>query len=111
MLCVVSLLANLALYAGGQGMPASLLLLQLVATLGVCWHLSHGAKSISLRPAELAGRMLQVQETERQHLSRELHDDIGQLLTAAKMQLDWLQRRVPSDLQAHCGSAASSTTP
>lgn len=107
MLCGVSLLANLVLYAGGQSMPASLLLLQLVATLGVCWHLGHGAKSISLRPAELAGRMLQVQETERQHLSRELHDDIGQLLTAAKMQLDWLQRRVPGDLQAHCGSLRS----
>lgn len=107
MLCVVSLLANLALFTGGHGMPASLLLLQLVATLGVCWHLSHGAKSISLRPAELAGRMLKVQESERQHLSRELHDDIGQLLTAAKMQLEWLQRRVPNDLQAHCGSLRS----
>ncbi|WP_085674840.1 MULTISPECIES: sensor histidine kinase [unclassified Pseudomonas] len=107
LLCVMSLLANLVVFAGGHGMPASLLLLQLVATLGVCWHLSHGAKSISLRPAELAGRMLKVQESERQHLSRELHDDIGQLLTAAKMQLEWLQRRVPTDLQGHCGGLRS----
>jgi signal transduction histidine kinase len=107
LLCVVSLLANLVIFAGGDGMPASLSLLQLVATLGVCWHLSNGAKSISLRPAELAGRMLKVQESERQHLSRELHDDIGQLLTAAKMQLEWLQRRVPGDLQEHCGSLRS----
>ncbi|UXH41523.1 MULTISPECIES: sensor histidine kinase [Pseudomonas] len=101
-LCVVSLLANLAIFAAGQDLPPSLLLLQLLATLGVCWHLGHVAKSISLRPAELAERMLKVQEDERQHLSRELHDDIGQLLTAAKMQLQWLQRRVPSDLEVHC---------
>lgn len=46
--------------------------------------------------------MLKVQEDERQHLSRELHDDIGQLLTAAKLQLQWLQRRIPDELQGHC---------
>ncbi|MFJ3073379.1 MULTISPECIES: sensor histidine kinase [Pseudomonas] len=106
MLCVVSLIANLSLVAL-QALPAGLLLLQLIATLGVCWHLSHGARSISMRPAELADRMLKVQESERQHLSRELHDDIGQLLTAAKLQLDWLQRRVPGELQAHCGALRS----
>lgn len=106
-LCVVSLIANLLLFMAGQPMPASLVLLQLLATLGVGWHLSRGARSISLRPAELAGRMLKVQEGERQHLSRELHDDIGQLLTAARMQLQWLQRRVPAELQSACGTLGS----
>ncbi|WP_449434021.1 sensor histidine kinase [Pseudomonas putida] len=95
MLCVASLAANLALYLAHQSMPASLVLLQLAAMLGI-------ASLISLRPAELAKRMLKVQENERRHLSRELHDDIGQLLTAAKLQLEWLQRRVPAELQAHC---------
>lgn len=104
LLCVGSLVANLLLLVQGNAMPASLLLLQLVAMLGVAWHLRHGAKSISMRPAELADRMLKVQESERQHLSRELHDDIGQLLTAAKLQVEWLQRRVPDDLQAHFGT-------
>lgn len=104
LLCVASLLANVLVFVSGHALPASLLLLQLMAMLGVGWHLGHGARSISLRPAELADRMLKVQEGERQHLSRELHDDIGQLLTAAKLQLDWLQRRLPSDLHAHCGS-------
>jgi len=103
LLCVASLLANLTVVVLEHTLPAWLLALQLLATLGVGGYMSQGARSISLRPAELAGRMLKVQEQERQHLSRELHDDIGQLLTAAKLQLQWLQRRVPDDLQAHCG--------
>ncbi|MBA1318513.1 sensor histidine kinase [Pseudomonas monteilii] len=101
-LCVASLVANLALYLANQAIPASLLVLHLVATLGAAVQLGLGARSISLRPAELAERMLKVQEDERQHLSRELHDDIGQLLTAAKLQLQWLQRRIPDELQGHC---------
>lgn len=58
-------------------------------------------------PQELAHRLLEVQESERQRLSRELHDDIGQLLTAAKLQADWLQRRMPADLQEHCATLRS----
>ncbi|MFJ4456667.1 sensor histidine kinase [Pseudomonas sp. NPDC089392] len=101
-LCVASLVANLWLYLANQAIPTTLLVLQLAATLGAALHLGIGAKSISLRPAELAERMLKVQEDERQHLGRELHDDIGQLLTAAKLQLQWLQRRMPDELQGHC---------
>ena len=82
-LCVASLLANLALYLTHQAIPPSLLMLQLVATLG--------AKGVG----------------ERQHLGRELHDDIGQLLTAAKLQLQWLQRRMPDELQNHCDALRS----
>lgn len=107
LLCVVSLTANLLCYLRGQPLPTELLLLQLAAMIGVGWHLRHWARSISLRPAELADRMLKVQESERQRLSRELHDDIGQLLTAAKLQVDWLHRRVPTELQAHCGTLRS----
>ncbi len=106
-LCVASLVANLMLYLANQAAPASLLVLQLVATLGTVVYLGLSAKSISLRPAELAERMLKVQEDERQHLGRELHDDIGQLLTAAKLQLQWLQRRMPDELQGHCNTLRS----
>lgn len=45
----------------------------------------------------MADRLLEVRENERHRLSRELHDDIGQLLTAAKLQSDWLQRRLPDE--------------
>jgi signal transduction histidine kinase len=104
LLSIASMAANLMLYLNTQPLSASLLLLQLAALLCVGWLLRHRARSINLHPAELAHRMLKVQESERQHLSRELHDDIGQLLTAAKLQLDWLQRRVPAELQAQCSS-------
>ena len=106
-LCVASLGANLILHLANQAVPASLLVLQLAATLGTVVCLGLGARSISLRPAELAERMLKVQEDERQHLSRELHDDIGQMLTAAKLQLQWLQRRMPDELQGHCNTLRS----
>jgi len=106
-LCVASLGANLILHLANQTVPASLLVLQLAATLGTVVCLGLGARSISLRPAELAERMLKVQEDERQHLSRELHDDIGQMLTAAKLQLQWLQRRMPDELQSHCNTLRS----
>lgn len=41
----------------------------------------------SARLQHLSRRLLEVQEAERRHLARELHDEIGQVLTAAKMHL------------------------
>jgi signal transduction histidine kinase len=43
----------------------------------------------------LSRRLFQVQENERRHLARELHDQIGQALTAAKIEL----HRAPEALQ------------
>jgi two-component system sensor histidine kinase UhpB len=40
----------------------------------------------------LSRRLLEVQESERKSLARELHDDIGQALTALKLGLEALQR-------------------
>lgn len=47
-----------------------------------------------LRLQALSNRMLQIQEAERRHLARELHDEIGQSLTAIKLALDALRRRL-----------------
>lgn len=43
--------------------------------------------SASARLQQLSRKLLDVQERERRHLARELHDEIGQVLTVAKMQL------------------------
>ena len=40
-------------------------------------------------------RLLDIQESERRHIARELHDEIGQSLTALKIQLQTLQQRLP----------------
>jgi signal transduction histidine kinase len=44
----------------------------------------------------LSGRMLEVQERERQSLARELHDQIGQDLAAIQITLQAIRDRVPS---------------
>lgn len=44
----------------------------------------------SARLQQLSRRLLHVQELERRHLARELHDEIGQVLTVAKMHLQSL---------------------
>jgi signal transduction histidine kinase/CheY-like chemotaxis protein len=44
------------------------------------------------RLRELTRRLLGVQEAERRRIARELHDEVGQCLTAAKMALDHVAR-------------------
>jgi two-component system sensor histidine kinase UhpB len=48
----------------------------------------------------LSRRLLEVQEEERGRLARDLHDDIGQVLTALKIQLESLQRAGDPALRA-----------
>ena len=43
------------------------------------------------RLRSLSHRLLHVQETERHHIARELHDQVGQLLTGLKLNLEILQ--------------------
>ena len=44
---------------------------------------------------ELSARVLEAREEEKTLLARELHDELGQLLTALKMDLGWLRERLP----------------
>ena len=48
---------------------------------------------------ELSARVLEAREEEKARIARELHDELGQLLTALKMDLGWLRERLPQDLQ------------
>jgi two-component system sensor histidine kinase UhpB len=62
------------------------------------------------RLQRLSRRLLEVQEAERRHLARELHDDIGQGLTALKLNLESLARgRDSAAFEARIGEALETT--
>jgi two-component system NarL family sensor kinase len=104
LLCLCSAFGSVLIFGTSAPLPASLMVLNLVV-LAVVWGQGHfSRKSIKFQPQELADRLLQVQENERHRLSRELHDDIGQLLTAAKLQSEWLKRRMPEEMQGQCST-------
>jgi len=102
LLCTCSAFGSLLVYSLSMPLPVSVLVLNCAAM--TCVWIGHrlSRKSIKFQPQELANRLLEVQENERHRLSRELHDDIGQLLTAAKLQSEWLKRRLPEELQGQC---------
>jgi signal transduction histidine kinase len=102
LLCTCSTLGSLVIYCSSMPFPLGLLILNAAALIGLAVQHHLSSSLIKFQPQELADRLLEVQENERHRLSRELHDDIGQLLTAAKLQSDWLKRRMPEELAAHC---------
>jgi PAS domain S-box-containing protein len=53
---------------------------------------SDALKDANMRLQSLSRRLLTIQETERRSLARELHDEIGQALTATKINLQALER-------------------
>jgi signal transduction histidine kinase len=57
----------------------------------------------------LSARLVRAQEDERRVIARELHDEVGQALTAVKMQLALARRSVP-DAQARAIDEARSIT-
>jgi two-component system, NarL family, sensor histidine kinase UhpB len=49
-------------------------------------------KDVNLRLKHLSARIMSVQEDERRSIAHELHDDVGQVLTALKISLETLER-------------------
>lgn len=49
------------------------------------------------RLRELSSHIENIKEQERIRIAREIHDEIGVLLTALKMDLSWLRNRLPAD--------------
>jgi len=98
--CLAAMACNVAAWIVSGSVPGALLN---GAMLLICWYgMRRRDRTIQFQPQEFADHMLQVQENERHRLSRELHDDIGQMLTAAKLQSEWLQRHAPEALEPHC---------
>jgi PAS domain S-box-containing protein len=48
---------------------------------------------------ELSARVFEAREEEKAHIARELHDELGQLLTALKMDLGWMRERLGRDAE------------
>ena len=59
--------------------------------------LEHQVRDRTASLAELATHLQQVREEERGHLARELHDELGALLTAAKLDVARLKSRLGSE--------------
>jgi PAS domain S-box-containing protein len=51
---------------------------------------------------ELANHLEAMRETERKRIAREIHDELGSLLVALKLDIGWLARRVEGPLQDKC---------
>jgi signal transduction histidine kinase len=74
----------------------------------------HIATSLALelsqkRLSALSRRLLEVQEEERRRLARDLHDDIGQALTALKIQIESLARAGKGALQPQLDECVATT--
>ncbi|MFM0616074.1 PAS domain-containing protein [Paraburkholderia nemoris] len=61
----------------------------------------HRLREYTERLQALSHRLLSIQETERRVLARELHDEIGQALTAVKLNLKAIERTAASAFTAH----------
>ena len=51
------------------------------------------------RLREFAAHIQAVREEERTSMAREIHDELGQALTGLKMDLSWLEKRLPKGLE------------
>ena len=55
----------------------------------------------------LSRRLVDLQETERRALARELHDEVGQILAGLKLQLDGAPTRLPDEVHSLLGQLSS----
>ncbi len=68
-----------------------------VASIWWIWRLEERARAAEQEMRELSQKLVQAQEAERKRLSLELHDQVGQMLTALRMEIANLGRIAPQD--------------
>lgn len=61
--------------------------------------LYHEVRAGRQRLQSLSYRLVKVQEAERRHIARELHDEVGQALTGLKLLLEMMSRQSPEAVQ------------
>lgn len=85
------------------------------AISGALNHLAQALSEAQQQRAALSGKLMTLQEDERAHLARELHDEFGQTLTAMRADAAWLAQHlreqpelhaVAAELRAHCDHAS-----
>lgn len=73
-----------------------------------CWRAAEKAKlledlaSREEQVRRLAQHMVEVEESERRRISRELHDEAGQSLLCVRLQMEMLEREMPESAGAWC---------
>ena len=120
---VVSFLSWDEIYASSTTLGRRLLLAgagALLLTLAIAWPMAYAGALRSQHEAEraeserrlrrLSARILEVQEEERRGLARDLHDELGQLGTAAKIELDRALRASSPEKKDELLRAAAATT-
>ncbi|MBS7458446.1 sensor histidine kinase [Coralloluteibacterium stylophorae] len=88
---------------------------ELNAVAGALNHLADELADAQEARRVLSARLLTLQEDERAHIARELHDEFGQVLTAMRADAAWLARQVrdrpdlsavAEELRSHCERAS-----
>jgi PAS domain S-box-containing protein len=90
---IAALLRGIVVARGADGRPA-----RVVGTITDVTERNRARMALADAHAELrlvAAAMHGVREAERTRIARELHDELGQALTALKMDLEGLERRIP----------------
>ncbi|MFN0109719.1 MAG: two-component regulator propeller domain-containing protein [Blastocatellia bacterium] len=62
-------------------------------------HAENSLKTSREQMRELAAHLQQAREEERAYIAREIHDELGQLLTGLKIDLKWFEKRLPKDAE------------
>jgi signal transduction histidine kinase len=79
-----------------------------VLTIGFTLRLERELELRRLDSQELSARLLRAQENERRSLARELHDEVGQSLSAILLETDAAEcSELPAEIRAHLNSIRS----